>query len=156
MYKEEVLLYLVIGELVPRLLSIGEDLPQDHPQTPDVALCGELSVHDAFRWHPADWQHGVTSDLQDMTDVRHIFCNFQKKTINTFTILGFFAVLQTEPDVGSALSQLFVVTFSLIYYQILTDEISIKNSKLIYWRLIWLSQTVSLSGCSVVMHLTFR
>lgn len=61
--QRETLHYLIIGELVPRLFSISEDLPQNHPQTPDVALCGELSVHDAFRRHPADWQHCVTSDL---------------------------------------------------------------------------------------------
>lgn len=59
----ETLHYLIIGELVPWLFSISEDLPQNHTQTPDVALCGELSVHDAFRRHPADWQHCVTSDL---------------------------------------------------------------------------------------------
>lgn len=61
--------YLIIGQLVPRLFSVSEDLPQNHPQTPDVALCGELSVHDAFRRHPADWQHRVTSDLQDITNM---------------------------------------------------------------------------------------
>lgn len=62
--RENWSVYLVVGELVPRLFPVGEDLPQNHPQTPHVALCGELSVHDAFRRHPADWQHGVTSDLE--------------------------------------------------------------------------------------------
>lgn len=55
--------YLIVGELVPRLFSIGEDLPKNNSQTPNVALCGELSVHDAFRGHPTNGQHRVTSDL---------------------------------------------------------------------------------------------
>lgn len=55
--------YLIIGELVPRLFAVGEDLPENNSQTPNIALRGKLSVHDALRGHPADWQHGVTSDL---------------------------------------------------------------------------------------------
>lgn len=46
--------YLVVAQLEPRLLPVGEDLPQDDSETPDIALSGELSVHDALRWHPAN------------------------------------------------------------------------------------------------------
>lgn len=58
------LLYLCVGELEPWLLSIGEDLPKDHPKAPHVALCCELPVHDAFRGHPTDGEHGVSSHLK--------------------------------------------------------------------------------------------
>lgn len=46
--------YLVVAQLEPRLLPVGEDLPQDDSETPDITLRGELPVHDALRWHPAN------------------------------------------------------------------------------------------------------
>lgn len=55
---------LIVGELVPGLLAIGEDLPQHHSQTPHIALCGESPVHDALWGHPADRQHRMTAHLQ--------------------------------------------------------------------------------------------
>lgn len=59
----ELCVYLVVGELVPGLFPIGKYFPQHYSKAPDVTLGGELSVHDAFRWHPADRQHGVTAHL---------------------------------------------------------------------------------------------
>lgn len=56
--------HLTVGQLVPGLLAVGEDLPQDHAEAPDVALGGELPVHDALRRHPADRQHGAPTHLQ--------------------------------------------------------------------------------------------
>lgn len=47
-------LYLVVTQLKPRLLPIGEDLPQDDSEAPYVAFRGELPVHDALRGHPAN------------------------------------------------------------------------------------------------------
>lgn len=64
------LLYLCVWELKPRLLPIGEDLPEDHPEAPDVALRCELPVHDALRRHPADRQHGVSSNLHEEKGMR--------------------------------------------------------------------------------------
>lgn len=58
------LCYLCVGELEPWLLPIGKDLPQDNPKAPHITLCGELPVHDAFRRHPADGEHGVSSYLK--------------------------------------------------------------------------------------------
>ena len=55
---------LVVGELVPGLLAVREDLPQHHAEAPHVTLCGEPPVHDALRGHPADRQHRVTAHLQ--------------------------------------------------------------------------------------------
>ena len=55
---------LVVGELVPGLLAVREDLPQHHTEAPHVTLCGEPPVHDALRGHPADRQHRVTAHLQ--------------------------------------------------------------------------------------------
>lgn len=46
--------YLVVAQLEPGLLPVGEDLPQDDSETPHIALRGELPVHDALRWHPAN------------------------------------------------------------------------------------------------------
>lgn len=46
--------YLVVTQLKPRLLPVGEDLPQDDSKAPDVAFRGELPVHDAFWGHPAN------------------------------------------------------------------------------------------------------
>lgn len=59
----EIIVYLIIGELEPWLFSISEDLPQNNAKAPHITFCGELSVHDALWWHPADRQHGVTSHL---------------------------------------------------------------------------------------------
>ena len=59
--------YLIVGQLVPGLLPVGEDLPEHHPQAPHVTLCGELPVHDALWGHPADRQHGVTPHLNTHT-----------------------------------------------------------------------------------------
>lgn len=56
--------HLAVRQLVPRLFSIGENLPEDHAEAPDVALRGELPVHDALRGHPADRQHGAPADLR--------------------------------------------------------------------------------------------
>lgn len=47
--------HLTVGQLVPGLFAVGENLPEDHAEAPDVALRGELPVHDALRRHPADW-----------------------------------------------------------------------------------------------------
>ena len=57
--------YLVIGQLEPGLFAVGEDFPQNHPKAPHIAHRGELPIHDALRRHPADGQHGVTSDLKE-------------------------------------------------------------------------------------------
>lgn len=57
------LLYLCVWELEPGLLPICENLPEDHPEAPDVTLCCEFPVHDALWRHPADRQHGVSSNL---------------------------------------------------------------------------------------------
>lgn len=56
-------MYLIIGELEPRLFAVCENLPQNDSEAPHVTLCGKLSVHDALWGHPADRQHGVTSHL---------------------------------------------------------------------------------------------
>lgn len=63
---------LIVGELVPGLFPVGEDLPQHHAEAPNVALCGEPPVHDALWWHPADWQHCMTAHLQ-----RRVFISYQ-------------------------------------------------------------------------------
>jgi len=55
---------LIVGQLVPRLLAVGEDLPQHHAEAPHVTLCGEPPVHDALWRHPADRQHRMTAHLQ--------------------------------------------------------------------------------------------
>lgn len=60
--------YLAVGQLIPWLFSVGKDLPQHHPETPDVTLCGELSVHDAFRRHPTNRQHGSSTNLREIMD----------------------------------------------------------------------------------------
>jgi len=57
--------HLAVGQLVPRLLAVGEDLPEDHAEAPDVALRGELPVHDALRRHPADGQHRASAHLEE-------------------------------------------------------------------------------------------
>lgn len=54
---------LIVRELVPWLLAVGEDLPQHHAEAPHVTLCGEPPVHDALRGHPADGQHRMTAHL---------------------------------------------------------------------------------------------
>ena len=57
--------YLVVGELVPRLLAVAEDLPQHDAVAPHVRLDSEGPVQDALWRHPADRQHGrVTSHLR--------------------------------------------------------------------------------------------
>lgn len=58
------LLYLCVRELEPWLLAVGEDLPQDDPEAPHVALRREPPVHDALGGHPADGEHGVSSHLE--------------------------------------------------------------------------------------------
>lgn len=63
--KMGVLQYLIVGQLKPWLLPVGEDLPEDDTETPHVALCGELPIHYALRGHPADGQHGVASHLSE-------------------------------------------------------------------------------------------
>lgn len=55
---------LVVGELVPGLLAVGEDLPQHHAEAPHITLCGEPPIHDALWGHPANGQHRVTTHLQ--------------------------------------------------------------------------------------------
>lgn len=55
--------HLVVGQLVPGLFAIREDLPQHDPQAPDVTFCGELPVHDALWRHPANGQHRVATNL---------------------------------------------------------------------------------------------
>lgn len=45
---------LIVGELVPGLLAVGEDLPQHHSKAPHITLCGEPPVHDALWGHPAN------------------------------------------------------------------------------------------------------
>ena len=62
-----VLTHLTVGQLVPGLLAVGEDLPEDHAEAPDVALCGELPVHDALWGHPADREHRTSADLRRRT-----------------------------------------------------------------------------------------
>lgn len=62
--KMGVLQYLIVGQLKPWLLPVGEDLPEDHTKAPHVALCSELPVHDALRGHPTDGQHGVAPHLE--------------------------------------------------------------------------------------------
>lgn len=57
-------LYLVIGQLEPRLFPVRKNLPQNDSKAPDVTFCGELAVHDTFWRHPSDRQHGVTSNLK--------------------------------------------------------------------------------------------
>lgn len=64
-------LYLIIGKLEPWLFAICENLPQNDPEAPNVALCGELPVHDAFWGHPAYRQHGVTPHLNTVHDEKH-------------------------------------------------------------------------------------
>lgn len=61
----EILQHLIIGQLKPRLLAVGEDLPQDDAEAPHVTLRAELPVHDALGWHPANGQHGVTAHLEE-------------------------------------------------------------------------------------------
>lgn len=56
--------HLVVPQLKPRLLPVGKDLPQDDSEAPHVAFRGELPVHDALRGHPANGEHGVSSNLQ--------------------------------------------------------------------------------------------
>lgn len=56
--------YLIVTQLKPRLLPIGKDLPQDDSETPDITFRGELPVHDALWRHPADREHGVSSNLR--------------------------------------------------------------------------------------------
>lgn len=65
------LLYLCVWKLEPWLLSIGEDLPKDHPEAPHIALCSEFPVHDAFRGHPTDGEHGVSSHLKGIKTEAH-------------------------------------------------------------------------------------
>ena len=55
--------YLAVGELVPGLFPIGEDLPEDHSKAPDITLRGELPVHDALRRHPANRKHRTPTHL---------------------------------------------------------------------------------------------
>ncbi len=57
------LAYLIICQLKPWLLAVGEDLPEDDAEAPHVTLRRELPVHDAFWWHPANGQHCVSSHL---------------------------------------------------------------------------------------------
>lgn len=52
-----------VGKLVPGLFPVGENFPKHDAKAPDVALCGELPIHDAFRWHPANGKHGPASHL---------------------------------------------------------------------------------------------
>lgn len=61
----EILQHLIIRQLKPRLLAVGEDLPHDDAEAPHVTLSTELPVHDAFGWHPANGQHGVTAHLEE-------------------------------------------------------------------------------------------
>lgn len=61
----EILQHLVIRQLKPWLLAVGEDLPHDDAEAPHVTLCAELPVHDALGWHPANGQHGVTTHLEE-------------------------------------------------------------------------------------------
>lgn len=56
--------YLIVPQLKPRLLPVGEDLPQDDSKAPNVAFRGEFPVHDALWGHPANGEHGVSSNLQ--------------------------------------------------------------------------------------------
>lgn len=67
----EILHHLVIGQLKPRLLAVGEDLPHDDAEAPHVTLCAKLPVHDAFGWHPANGQHGVTAHLEENRSHTH-------------------------------------------------------------------------------------
>lgn len=55
--------YLIVWELVPGLLAIGKDFPEDNTQTPYITLCSEPPVHDALWGHPANGQHSVTTHL---------------------------------------------------------------------------------------------
>lgn len=59
--------HLAVGQLIPGLFAVREDLPEDHAEAPDVALRCELPVHDAFRGHPADWQHCASTNLRRKT-----------------------------------------------------------------------------------------
>lgn len=77
-------LYLIIGELEPWLFAVCENLPQNDPKAPNVALCGELPVHDALWGHPAYRQHGVTPHLNAVHKEKHhisILNQSQNKTI---------------------------------------------------------------------------
>lgn len=56
--------HLTVGQLIPGLFAIREDLPEDHAEAPDVTLRCELPVHDAFGGHPADGQHGAPANLR--------------------------------------------------------------------------------------------
>lgn len=57
------LAHLSVGELVPGLLPVGEDLPEHHAEAPDIALGGEFTIQDALGRHPADGQHGPAPHL---------------------------------------------------------------------------------------------
>lgn len=56
--------HLIVPQLKPRLLPIGKDLPQDNSEAPNVTFRGEFPVHDALWGHPANREHGVSSNLQ--------------------------------------------------------------------------------------------
>lgn len=64
--------YLVVGKLEPWLLAVGENLPQNDAEAPHVALGGEFAVHYAFRRHPANRKHRMTSDLQGKKESRRV------------------------------------------------------------------------------------
>lgn len=63
-------MYLIIGELEPRLLAVGENLPQDDAEAPYIALGGEFAVHYAFRRHPANRKHRMTANLLEYAGKR--------------------------------------------------------------------------------------
>ena len=62
---------LGVGELGPGLLAVGEDLPENHPKAPHVTLRSELPIHDAFRGHPANGEHGMSSHLKGAETEAH-------------------------------------------------------------------------------------
>ena len=63
--------YFCVWELEPWLLSVGEDLPENHPKAPHVTLRSELPVHDAFGGHPANREHGMSSHLKGAETEAH-------------------------------------------------------------------------------------
>jgi len=45
--------YLVVGQFKPRLSPVGEYLPQQDAEAPDVGLNSERSIQQALGRHPA-------------------------------------------------------------------------------------------------------
>ena len=76
------LYHLAVAVAVVRLQTEAVDLPEHHPEGPDVRLGGELAVENALRWHPPHRQQGLalysivvrTVDVPGETKVRYLHC----------------------------------------------------------------------------------